>query len=142
MIANPVSVFVSRNNVSVLTTLLDNGQPHSSALHFAFSVEPFYFVFLTEKNSRKCQNLVAGVPSASSLVVGFDESDMETLQLEGFVEILSGNALEDGWKIYTSKYPLSRSTIDSKMYVLLRFIPNWWRYTDLKTKPWKIIKSE
>lgn len=142
MLEKQVQVFVTRNNVSVLTTLLQNGQPHSAALHFANSWEPFCFIFLTEKASRKCQNLKPGIPSSASLVIGFNELEMQTLQFEGTVEIVIGEELVEAWETYRQKYPLAKATIDQSLYVLLKFKPNWWRYTDLKTKPWKIITSE
>lgn len=134
--------FIESNKISVLTTLLENGQPHSAALHFAFSDDPFHFVFLTEKNSRKCQNLLSGVASPASLVVGFNSDEMITLQFEGEVKILSDSELENGWKVYTDKNPSAAGRKTDEKFVLLDFTPNWWRYTELKSNPWKIISSE
>lgn len=140
MIDSTVLEFVASNKISVLTTLLENVQPHSAALQYTNSDE-LNFVFLTEKDSRKCQNLTDLKEHPASLVIGFNAEEMITLQLEGGVKILTGEELENGWNVYRSKYPGAVSRKTDEKFVLLGFSSSWWRYTDLIERPWKIISS-
>lgn len=74
--------FLNKNRISVLTTVLPNGSPHSATLHFASSIDPLYFAFWTERNSRKCSHFALDSKYPASLVVGFSEEEFKTLQME------------------------------------------------------------
>ncbi len=133
--------FINNNRISVLTTVLSNGKPHSSSMHFAGSIDSG-FIFFTEKNSRKCSHFENDETYPAAMVIGFDENEFIELQLEGEVEMASaGKNLENGWKTYTAKFPGSDKWRNSKTDVLLKFIPKWWRYTEFKPEK-NIISSE
>ena len=131
--------FLAKNRISVLTTLLPDGSPHSASLHFSNNNNPFEFYFSTERSSRKCQSLLNGKPGKSSLVVGFSEEDFITLQMEGEVKaILNKEDLEKIHKVHYAKYPDSEKWKNDPGSVFLVFTPKWWRYTEFKPKFFKL----
>jgi Predicted flavin-nucleotide-binding protein len=135
--------FLQRHRISVLTTLLTDGKPHSASMHYAFSEKPFYFVYLTEKESRKLSGLKVGKTLPASLVIGFSEEEWITMQIEGDFKIINERKeLELGWKVYAEKYVGMDKYKNSKDSVLVKFIPNWWRYTEVKPYPSVIISSD
>ncbi len=126
--------FTKNNRVSVLTTVLPDGTPHSAALHFASSDDLESFVFWTERNSRKCGHFEIGENYKASLVIGFSEEEMKEFQLEGEVKVVESEELEKVYKIYHSKFGGSEGFEGDENDVLLKFTPKWWRYTEFKPK--------
>ncbi|MBX4205760.1 pyridoxamine 5'-phosphate oxidase family protein, partial [Candidatus Microgenomates bacterium] len=78
--------YLDTQKISCLTTLLKDGSPHSATMHYAYTSDPFEFVFFTKTDSRKCSNLKFNETSPASLVIGFSEEEFKELQLEGKVE--------------------------------------------------------
>ncbi len=127
--------FVNKNRISVLSTVLPSGTPHSAALHYSSSNEPFKIFFSTDKTSRKCQDLLDGKTGKASVVIGFDENEMVTLQGEGEVQaIFDKQELLEAQKVHYKKYPDSEKWKDDQDSIFLVFIPTWWRYTEFKPK--------
>lgn len=134
--------FVLKHRISVLTTLLKDGSPHSSSMHYASSEKPLEFVFLTEKGSRKLNNLGASF-SPASLVIGFSEEEWVELQMEGEVKILKDKKeLSSAWDLYAGKFKGADKYKDDPVSMVLLFRAKWWRYTEFRPKPTKIISSE
>ncbi|HSW89729.1 MAG TPA: pyridoxamine 5'-phosphate oxidase family protein [Patescibacteria group bacterium] len=135
--------FVTKHRISVLTTMLLDGTPHSSTLHYSASFSSFYFIFMTDKESRKNQKLINSGSTPASLVIGFSEEEWVTLQMEGEVRILTKeDQLDEAWRVYSEKFKGSEKYKDLADSVLLKFVPKWWRYTELKPAPAKVISSE
>lgn len=134
-----VAEYLRTHRVSVLGVAQKDSIIHSATLHYANSENPSFFYFITEKGSKKCISLIDGSEQNASLVIGFDEEERTTFQAEGMVQIVTS---ETEWEIYLGKY-LDRSVRqEDEKYVLLKFTPTWWKYTDLKTKPWTEFSSE
>jgi general stress protein 26 len=131
--------FLNKNKLCVLTTLLEGGKPHSATMHFASRNEPLEFVFFTKTDSRKCTNLEVGKKYPASLVVGFSEEEWKELQLEGEIEKIKREESEADIQTFADKFTGATLKDD---HVVLRFTPNWWRYTEFKTDPPTIITSE
>lgn len=123
--------FITKNHVSVLTTLLENGCPHSASMHFASTDKPFKFVFFTKKVSRKCKHFEENKKYPASLVVGFDEKEMIEFQSEGTIKIASSTESDKGVKTFADKF--GGAELDSEHQVLI-YEPTWWRYTEFKPK--------
>lgn len=124
--------FLNSNEISVLTTLLANGTPHSATLHFSHQQEPLEFYFSTKRTSVKCENLLDGKPSAASMVVGFSTENWITLQLRGVVQVITNKIEQEKvQEIHYAKHPGSKRYKDDAETVFLKFTPNWWRYSDL-----------
>lgn len=133
-----VREFLQKERICVLSLLLPDQSIHSSTLHYAFDGTNYHFV--TEKRTLKSTTTKdQGV--ASSVVIGFSEKEWLTIQAKGETCQLSGEELELAWESYISKYPDSKSTKNNSEFILLSFIPSWWRFTDLNHTPWVIYTS-
>lgn len=133
--------FLVKNSISVLTTVLKDNSPYSATMHFAFSQKP-YFIFFTEKDSKKCSHFVAGKNYPASVVVGFDENEFVEFQSTGTVKVVNReNELKNCWKIYLNKFPNASKWRNSKTDVILKFVPTWWKYTEFKPKK-KVLLSK
>ncbi len=125
MMDQKVIDFLNNERVAVLATMLADGTPHTSAMHFIYNEGSLYFS--TQPNSRKAENL-NGITKAS-VTVGFSEKDWVTVQLDGTLE-KSDLAVE----LHLEKYPEDAKHIGGEA-VVFKFTPNWWRYSDFKTNP-------
>lgn len=126
--------FLQAQRVSVLGVLQSKNIIHSATLHFAFVSKPLTFYFITEKESKKCKSLLDNKPHSASLVIGFNEEEFTTFQCEGKVEIVSKESeLDKGWDAYIAKFSDRANRRKNKDIVLLKFVPTWWRYMNLKT---------
>lgn len=136
-----ITEFLGNHRMGCLTTLMEDGSPHSAAVHFAHSSDPFVFYFATENTTKKVQGLLAQKETRASLVVGFSEEEWKTLQMDGVALIASGNDLTEAHKVYYTKYPPSKNHKKDSGTVFIKFIPHWFRFTDYKQKPPKIITN-
>lgn len=134
--------FIETHRVSVLGIQQKNSI-HSATLHYAFSKDTFSFYFITGKSSRKCESLLSGNKQNASLVIGFDEKEFTTIQLEGNVQIATEiKSLEEAWSVYLGKFPERKNRKEAEEVAMLEFKPSWWRFTNLKKEPNVIISSE
>lgn len=123
--------FLKKQHVSVLTTLLENGNPHSASMHFAMRDNPFEFVFFTKHVSRKCSHFEVDRKYPAALVVGFNEDEMVEFQSEGTVEKVNQTKSKLGEETFASKFDGAK--LDNE-HVVLEYVPTWWRYTEFKPK--------
>lgn len=125
--------FLNRETMSVLAIELSDG-PHAAAMHFTPEADLSAIYFLTRKESKK---VTASFPAKASLVVGFSETDWETLQMSGMVVKVDMGEAKD--KI-VAKYPKDAEHIGDHS-VFLKFTPTWWRYTDFNTHPKTVLEG-
>jgi len=134
--------FLSKNRISVLSVVLPDGSSHSAALHYSHVDNPLKFYFSTKRSSRKCEGLQDGKSAKASLVVGFNEEEWITMQLNGEVKIvINSDELAAIKAVHYMKHPGSKKYENDPESIFLEFIPNWWRYTDFNTKPVTILTS-
>lgn len=134
-----IAQYLDVQRVSVLSVFQNDSSIHAATLHFAHQKETNSFLFLTSKNSKKCASLLSGESTTAALVIGFNEEEFVTFQAEGNVAIVDQ---ESAWEVYLAKYPTRASRRENPETVLLEFIPQWWRFTDMKTDPPTTISSE
>lgn len=143
MIDAQVLDFIKNSRVLALTVLLPDSTPHTSAMHFAHRDDPLTFIFLTEKGSLKVSALKDKKRQLGAITIGFDEKEMVTLQLHGEVSRLEkSDELAKLKEIYFKKFPQNKKYENDPESVFLSFTPSWFRYSDYKVKPVKIISSE
>ncbi len=134
--------FIRRHRISVLGISKSDGGVHSATLHYAHSEDSLNFLFITEKESRKCKSLLDSKDHSASLVIGFSEEEFVTLQMEGKIKIVTDKKeLEEVWKVYIGKYPQSIKRKSDSEFGILRFTPEYWSYRDYKTDPVTVISS-
>lgn len=133
--------YISSQRIGVLAIEMLDGSPHAATIHFAHSSDPLKFYFETYREYRKAEPLIGRPVSRASLVIGANENDMKTLQMDGTVRLvaLDEQAMFDD--IYFGKFPDKKGKVDQKSMVLFTFIPTWWRFTDWQTPTGKLILS-
>ena len=114
--------FISKHRISVLTTLLAGGSPHSASMHFATGTENLDFIFFTKEKSRKCEHFETNKDYPASLVVGFSEEEWTEIQMEGTIKKLPRDNSEDEIKTFASKY--DGAQIDNE-HGVLKCTPKW-----------------
>ena len=117
---------LGKERVCVLAVCMANGGCHGAAMHFSHQVDPLIIYIQTESTSIKCKNL----PTKASVVVGFSEESMQTLQMDGDIRQITD--LEEVYKIHYAKHPGAEKYKNDPTTVFLAFTPTWWRYSDYK----------
>ena len=123
--------YLETQRVGVLAIEMLDGSPHAATVHFAHSSEPFCFYFETDKNYRKSEPLFGRATSRASFVVGSDENNLKTLQLDGAAQLIDSEKENDHFAaVYFKKFPEKKKKLDDPKLVLFKFTPTWWRFTD------------
>lgn len=134
--------FINSQFLSVLAVEMMDGSPHGATVHFAFSESPLMFLFETHRPYRKCEALFGRPASRASLVIGFDEDNRKTLQMDGEVRLIDTDSERILFnKIYFKKFPKKKEKSNDPNFVFFSFVPSWWRYTDWDHPSGKIILS-
>lgn len=131
--------YIQSQRIGVFAVEMLDGSPHGATVHFAHTEEPRCFYFETAKSYRKAEPIQNKGQVRATLVVGSDESNMKTLQLDGYVSLLDISEENDFKKLYFGKFPekIGKSYGDTEIY--FKFVPKWWRYTDWNTPNGKEI---
>ena len=135
--------FITSHRVCSLTTILPDGSPHSSAMHYSHSIDPLIFYFSSDNESKKFQGLVNNNTVKASMVIGFSEEEWLTLQMDGKIQVITDTeVLTKVKKQHYTKNPSAEIYKDEPYTVFLSFTPTWWRFTDFNTKPETILSSD
>lgn len=134
--------YIQNNRVCALAVQLEDGTPHTAALHYSHVPDPVVMYFSTENTSKKCEALITGKTVKGSVTIGFSEEEWITLQMDGDVSmILDPEELKAAKAIHYPKHPNSQKFENDPATVFLKFVPKWWRYTDYNTKPMTVISG-
>lgn len=117
---------LTKERVCVLSVCLPDGGCHGAVMHFSIQENPLVIYIQTESTSIKCKKL----PTKATVVVGFSEEAMQTLQMDG--EIKQITDLEEIYKIHYAKNPTAEQYKNDPTTIFLAFTPTWWRYSDYK----------
>lgn len=135
--------FLAKHRLSSLTTLLKDGSPHASVLHYSHQENPLEIFFSCDNTSLKCEAILEGKSTKASVVIGFSEEEWVTFQMDGDIAMVSDvgelKVIQDRHYV---KHPNSAAFKDIPTTFFLKFTPKWWRYTDYNTKPYTILSSE
>lgn len=119
--------YLSTQRVGVLAVEMPDGSPHAATVHFAHAAGPLEFIFLTERGYRKFEPLLQKKEARASLVIGTQEGEMKTLQMDG---IFAETNDADQIKIYRDKFSEKDLVNLDANDVFIVFKPTWWRFTD------------
>jgi len=131
--------YLKTQHVGVLAVEMLDGSPHAATVHFAHTEDPFVFYFETYREYRKAEPLFAREITRASFVVGSDESNMKTLQLDGAVQLLKSDERTVYDSVYLGKFPEKKKKAEDPKFVFFKFTPTWWRFTDWTTPEGKKI---
>ncbi len=131
--------FINSQRVCVLAFEMMDGSPHASTVHFGFDDKSLTFFFETYNIYRKGEILLKKASIRASVVVGFDESNMKTLQLDGESRLIKQEEKELINDIYLEKFSEKKEKSKDPKVIFFIFMPKWWRYTDWTGKNGKVI---
>lgn len=131
--------YLKTQRIGVLSVEMLDGSPHGATVHFAHTENPFIFYFETYREYRKAEPLFGREKTRASFVVGSDENNMKTLQLDGVAELIKEEEKEIYDSIYFGKFPNKLEKSKDPKFVFFKFTPHWWRFTDWATQQGKII---
>src|SRR3989338_4065272 len=131
--------FINSQRICVLAFEMLDGSPHASTVHFSFDKKFLTFFFETYGTYRKAEVLFSKKVVRASIVVGFDESNMKTLQLDGEARLINDKEKELFHKIYFTKFPEKKENSLDPKFTPFSFTPKWWRFTDWTGKDGKVI---
>lgn len=135
--------YIKEERVGVLAVEMLDGSPHAATVHFAFAEDPLTFFFETYREYRKSEALYGREKTRASFVIGSNESDMRTLQLDGVAELIKPEEKEVFDSFYLGKFPEKREKSKDPKFVFFKFTSTWWRFTDWTAPKGKtIVTSE
>jgi pyridoxine/pyridoxamine 5'-phosphate oxidase len=127
--------FVTAHRWAVEATVAPSGAPQAAVIGFA-ATRDLELIFDTLKTSRKYQNMLKAPKVA--LVIGWD--DAQTLQVEGVADEPKGAALDRLKARYFEVFPDGHEREAWKDITYIRVKPTWFRYSDFRVDPPKIIE--
>lgn len=135
-----INDFLKSQSIAVITVMMPDGSPHSASIHYAHN-DDLWFFFGTAQATLKSDALHAAEAVKASLVIGFDQATMRTLQLHGEARLLNPNENDLFTQVYSIKFPhVPVNNMDPKN-VYFVFTPTWWRYSDFKHPDGKLVLS-
>ena len=133
--------FIQAQRVAVIALEMMDGSPHAATVHFAFDESTQIFFFETSRAYRKCEPLFGREVSRASIVIGFDQNNMKTLQMDGEVKLITPGKQAHFDEVYYAKFPMKKGKTYGSPAVFFSFTPTWWRYTDWTKPEGKLILS-
>jgi len=133
--------YIQTQRICVLSVEMLDGSPHASTVHFAHMANPLMFFFETHRDYRKSEPLFGRETSRASMVIGFDESNMKTFQMDGEMRLLKDQEKNLFNEVYLGKFPSKAEKATDPKAVFFVFTPTWWRFTDWTKSSGKIIIS-
>ncbi|RJP43625.1 pyridoxamine 5'-phosphate oxidase family protein [Candidatus Parcubacteria bacterium] len=122
--------YIKTQRICVLSVEMMDGSPHAATVHFAHTEDPLMFFFETDRGYRKSEPLFGRETTRASMVIGVDEGNMKTLQIDGEVRLLKGGEEKLFEDAYLGKFPSKNKKAADPGAVFFVFIPTWWRFTD------------
>lgn len=131
--------FLAKQPIGCLAIMVKDA-PHTAAIHFSHTSEPFRLYFQTAQDSKKCASLLNGETVPASFTAGFSEEEWKTIQIDGLIRLIHDDEREDFETSFYAKNPGSKKYAGDHSAFLV-FTPNWWRFSDFNTRPPRTIEG-
>ena len=128
--------FVANEPVSAIALTLPDGSPYVATLHHAHTEAPFCLIYETSNDSRKFTAFSKGNSVRASVVIGVNEKDMRTLQLNGVATRIPKD--DPRVQTYIAKFPKKAARIAGERIEFFIFTPAWWRYSSFSQEKGRI----
>lgn len=137
-----IKKFIESNRICVVSILRPDGSVHAATVHYSSNTERTEFYIATSRKSRKAERLLSGEAVKASMVIGFNEELMITLQMDGEVIAITEEAEVAPIKeIHYAMHPFAKKFENDPNTLFLKFETNWWRYSEFKSQPPVFIES-
>ncbi len=120
-------LYAHNQRVGVLAVEMPNGSPHGATMHFAADGDATHFYFRTSPHYRKAEALQQNNTCRATLVIGVDENDMKSMQMDGIARACRADEMQTFNSIFLKKFAEKQEKPDELAFV---FIPTWWRFAD------------
>src|SRR5258708_3206240 len=107
-----ILAYIRPQRICVLAVEMLDSSPHAATVHFAHSELPLVFLFETHRDYRKSEALFGRAVTRASMVIGSNESEMKTLQMDGEARLWNKEEVELFKKIYLEKFPEKQAKAD------------------------------
>ncbi len=131
--------YIETQKVGVLSVEMLDSSPHGATVHFAHTDAPVFY-FETARDSKKAEAILGRENTRASFVIGANELNPITLQMNGIVRLLKEDEEEAFNAVYLGKFPNKKSKTGPG-YIKFVFTPTWWRFTDYTRPEGKFILS-
>lgn len=140
---DPIALkLIEKERVCVISVVLKDGSPHNATVHYSYQLEPLRIFIQTYPTVKVQAVSEKGGSAKAAVVIGFSEEELVTLQMRGQVGIVSNtDYLERIYKIHYARHPEAEK-YKSPTTVFFEFTPAWWRYSDFKVDPEKVIEGK
>lgn len=115
---------------TIAVPLDDKGTLHAASLLYWNNVEPFELYFVTSRNSEKARLLKTHNDIQCAVVIGTEKNTSFTLQMRGKITEVSPDDYTNETEAYYKKRGNRHDDITNDDTCLLKFVPNWARFTD------------
>lgn len=129
--------FIKNEKYAVISSVNEAGQPESALVAFS-ETENLEIIIATGDTTRKVQNILLN-PDVS-VVIGFDEEELTSVQYEGTARVLPMEVAGDYAEIHYEKQPGSREHKDKPGECFIVITPVWARFTDYGGHPGEIFE--
>lgn len=133
--------YIESQKVCVLAVEMLDGSPHAATVHYAHAVEPLVLYFETCRDYRKAEALLGRPTSRASVVIGTDENTTQTMQVDGTIQLLAPDEQDTFNEVYLKKFPEKTEKLADPKFILFKFVPTWWRYTNFASPEGKKVVS-
>ena len=134
-----ILAYLKTQRIGVLAVEMPDGSPHAATVHFANSEDPLVFYFETNNHYKKAEALLKKDVSRASLVIGTDENNRKTFQLDGEVRLVKPEEEAIFDKVYVGKFPEKTEKLKDRAFIHVVFTAKWWRYSDFTVPEGKLI---
>lgn len=135
--------FLVKNRLCVLSIIDTAGNPYSATVFYAYNENPLKLYFLSDKRTKKVEELINGKTQRASLVIGFTEGEWKSFQAIGITSLVHETEdLMHAESIYYLKYPHATHLTKDKNLALFSFTPLHWKFTDLNPDTWDVTYSK
>lgn len=132
-----IITYLESQQIGVIAIERLDGSPHGAAIHFAYSPDPLRFYFATHRDSLKVEALIIHGTSRATFVVGADESNMKTMQLDGVVELVNAEDESGFDAVFEGRFGAKHEKDEKQLR--FTFTPTWWRFTDWTSPDGKLL---
>ncbi|MEK7188079.1 MAG: pyridoxamine 5'-phosphate oxidase family protein [Patescibacteria group bacterium] len=131
--------YLKTQRIGVLAVEMLDGSPHAATVHFAYDENSNQFFFETRSEYRKAEPITKRNATRASFVVGVNENDLKTLQLDGDARLITAEEKILFEKVYLGKFPNKKEKAADPKFISFVFEPTWWRFTDWTRPEGKVI---
>lgn len=123
--------FLAAEFAATVSVPIDSsGTLHIATLAFYHTGLPVMFYFVTSKNSEKYRMLSKGKAITAACAIGTYKGTPYTLQMRGMLQAIDHEKHQDIVDEYYKKRGNRHDEVSDDANVMLRFVPNWARFTD------------